>query len=200
VESCWVLDANYLATKGCLDPGWSGTCQLAGGNEAASISLHCETERLRISWRSHINGDGEQEGLAETISIVRLPWRFGGSRPYFLCPGNGAAGCGRRVAKLYLACCRFRCRHCSQLAYASQYEQPWQRAFRRAGKLWQRLDITGTNVPGKPKGMLVTDYARLLEAALLAETHATECTARLQQLATRAGRRKPRPTEPQFTL
>jgi hypothetical protein len=145
--------------------------------------------------------------MVETIPIVRIPWQIGRIRSYFrsyfLCP---AAGCGRRVIKLYLSGCRFRCRQCSQLVYASKYErQPWQRAARRAGKLWRRLGIAGTNVPGKPKGMLVRDYARLLEAALLAETQATEaCTARIQRLAvqveTRRKFRLPKPRFPQFTL
>ena len=37
----------------------------------------------------------------ETVRIVRVPCRFGGERPYFICPGvvSGIA-CGRRVAKL----------------------------------------------------------------------------------------------------
>jgi hypothetical protein len=189
---------NYLSSKGCLEPGWSGTCQLAGGNGGASISLHCEVERLFLSWRSHINGDGED--MAETIPIVRLPWRFGGSRAYFLCPGNDAAGCGRRVAKLYLSGHRFRCRQCARLVYASRYEQqPWLRASRRANKLRRRLGITGLGVPDKPYGMWVSDYERLLEATLQAEIQATEaCTARLLQLAAPARSRKPGP--PQFTL
>jgi hypothetical protein len=39
---------------------------------------------------------GEWEDVAETVRIVRVPCRFGGARPYFICPGfvNGVA-CGR---------------------------------------------------------------------------------------------------------
>ena len=42
------------------------------------------------------------EVVDETIRITRLPCRFGGTRPYFICPVvvNGIA-CGRRVAKLH---------------------------------------------------------------------------------------------------
>jgi hypothetical protein len=133
------------------------------------------------------------------IPIARVPRHFGGSRPFFVCSGgprrddrrtdDAAAGvvgggCGRRVRKLYLSRGRFLCRHCSQLVYASKYEQhPWQRAFRRAAKLRQRLGITGAGVPGKPKYMPVSDYERLLEAILQAEAQATEAgTARLLQL------------------
>jgi len=193
VEFCRALDANDLSSKGCLQPGWSGACQWAYGNEVSSVSLRCEAEQLHLSWHG-----GEQEEVTEIIPIVRVPCQLGGSRPYFLCSGDGAAGCGRRVIKLYLSRRRFLCRHCSQLVYASPYEQPWQRAFRRANKLWQRLGIAGTAVPEKPKGMPVSTYARLLEAALRAETLATEaCTDRLQQLAARIGNRSRKPL---FTL
>ena len=193
VEFCRALDANDLSSKGCLQPGWSGACQWAYGNEVSSVSLRCEAEQLHLSWHG-----GEQEEVTEIIPIVRVPCQLGGSRPYFLCSGDGAAGCGRRVIKLYLSRHRFLCRHCSQLVYASPYEQPWQRAFRRANKLWQRLGIAGTAVPETPKGMPVSTYARLLEAALRAETLATEaCTDRLQQLAARIGNRSRKPL---FTL
>jgi hypothetical protein len=83
--------------------------------------------------------------------------------------------------------CYFLCRHCNRLAYASQYEQPWQRARRRANKLWQRLaidsGIAGV-LPEKRKGMSVRTYARLLEKTLEAEVLADEaCLKRLQWLA-----------------
>jgi hypothetical protein len=40
--------------------------------------------------------------VTETIRLVRVTCRFGGARPYFICPGvlNGTA-CGRAVAQLY---------------------------------------------------------------------------------------------------
>jgi hypothetical protein len=39
VESCPVLDANRLSVKGCLRPGWSGTCPLVLGNAVIPIDL-----------------------------------------------------------------------------------------------------------------------------------------------------------------
>ena len=223
MESCLTLDVNDLSARGYLQPGWLGAYQWTDGtgNAVFSISLRCEGHQLHLSWRScigsgHIGNsdrnderDGGQEGgrdgardeVTETIQIVRMPWRFGGSLPYFLCPGGGAvAGCGRRVSKLYFSRGRFLCRHCSRLTYASQYEQRWQRALRRANKLQQRLALAGiwATAPEKPEGMRMAAYAQLLEAVLQAEMRATEAgTARLLQPATRIGsRRKP----PQFTL
>jgi hypothetical protein len=92
----------------------------------------------------------------------------------------------------------FLCRHCNRLAYASQHEQPWQRARRRASKLRQRLGITGLGVADKPKGMWVPYYERQLEAALAAEIRETEAgTRRILQLAAQIGRHK---APPSFTL
>jgi hypothetical protein len=105
----------------------------------------------------------------------------------------GGAGCGRRVGKLYLSRGRFLCRHCGQLAYASQRERPWRRATRRANKLWRRLGIQGGGMP-------VSAYEHLLEAALRAETQATEAgTARLLRLFAQIERRHSR-RKPRFTL
>ena len=195
VESCLTLDVNDLSARGYLQPGWLGAYQWStAGGEVFSIDLHAEAERLHLSWHSCIGGsrrrtgnrereseqEGEQGVVTEVVSIVRVPHYPSGSRAYFICPGGGAAaggvaGCGRRVVKLYFSHGRFLCRHCSQLTYASQYEQPWQRALRRANKLQQRLALTGSvSAPEKPKGMLVSAYAQLLESVLQAEMRATE--------------------------
>jgi hypothetical protein len=215
VESCWVLDVNDLAKRGCLQPGLFSTYKWHDGvGGIFSISQHYEAEsgvgRLYLSWRSHIvAGNGEQGEVVEIVPIVHEPCRFGGTQPYFLCPGIGggvgvggavaatAVGCGQRVSKLFLAHRYFLCRSCSQLVYASKYERPWQRASRRASKLRQRLGITGLGVADKPKGMWVPDYERLLEAALQAEIQETEAgTNRILQIAAKIERQSRR----NFTL
>ena len=88
--------------------------------------------------------------------------------------------CGRRVTKLHLSRRYFLCRHCNQLAYASQYEHPWKRALRRANKLRQRLGI-GVGIaepfPDKPKGMWARTYGCLLDQILQAEMLANEAQA-----------------------
>jgi len=218
------LDVNDLSARGYLQPGWLGAYQWStAGGEVFSIDLYAEAERLHLSWHSCIGGsrrrtgngeresgqEGEQGVVTEVVPIVRVPHYPSGSRAYFICPGGGAAaggaaGCGQRVIKLYFSHGRFLCRHCNHLAYASQYEQPWKRASRRANKLRQRLGITGiwedmAAAPEKPEGMSALAYAQLLEAMLQAELQAAEAgTARLLQLATRIGSRRRR--KPQFTL
>src|SRR5262249_48889761 len=121
--------------------------------------------------------------MAETIPIVYLRCRFGGSRAYFICPGPGSGtDCGRRITKLHLSCRHFLCRGCNRLPYASQYEQPWKRALRRVNKLKQRLSINvgiGDPLPEKPKGMWARTFNHLLAEMLEAEILAYEAQANM---------------------
>ena len=86
VESYLMLDVNQLKDKGCLRPGWSSTCQWING-KVASINLLAEADRLYLSYTVQVGG-GRWEDMAETIPIVHLHCRFGGSRAYFICPGS----------------------------------------------------------------------------------------------------------------
>jgi hypothetical protein len=125
-------------------------------------------------------------GLHQHLPVDRrqchLPCRFGGSRPFFICPGlRNGADCGRRVAKLHFVRRFFLCRHCNQLAYASQVEQPWKRAIRRVNKLKNRLGIDvriAEPLPDKPKGMWVRTYGCLLDEILRFEELANEAQAK----------------------
>ena len=146
VETCPLLDINYLAARGCLQPGCSSTGQWLPGNEIEAIEMYAETDRLHLSYALRTGPEG-WENVTETIPLDHRPRHFGGLRAYFLCPGNTVAGCGRRLTKLFLAHRYFLCRQCSRLVYASPYEAPWQRAFRRAHKLRQRLAIGGIDAP-----------------------------------------------------
>ena len=122
-----------------------------------------------------------------------MPCRFGGARPYFVCPGivNGIA-CGRRVVKLYGAGAYFLCRHCYRLAYASQREDSYDRASRRANNIRMRLGGepgTAAPFPDRPKGMHYKTYERLKSAALNAEILAEEQLIILLARMQRYGRR-----------
>ena len=178
MESYRTLDVDRLSKKGWLRPGVSTTCQWTDGNEV--VNLRAEGERLHLSYTVPV-GEGGSADMTETIPIVHRQCRFGGSRTYFICPGPGdGTGCGRRITKLHLSRRYFLCRHCNQLTYASQYEQPWQRALRRANKLKQRLGIDvgiAEPLPEKPKGMWVRTYACLLDEILQAEILANEAQA-----------------------
>ena len=178
VEACRSIDVNRLHREGCLVPGWGGGWQwTCDGEKVASINMRAEDDLLNLSYRVRI-ADGDWEDVGETVRIVRVPCRFGGTRPYFICPGvvDGAV-CGRRVVKLYGPGRYFLCRHCYRLANASQNEEAWDRSLRRAGKIRRRLggeDGAAIPFPARPKGMWQRTYERLREEALEAEILADE--------------------------
>jgi hypothetical protein len=147
------------------------------GEPIASIRFQRDGDALILSYRVQRLG-GEWRDVEQPTRIVWMPCRFGGVRPYFVCPGivNGIA-CGRRVAKLYGAGTYFLCRNCYRLAYASQREDRYDRALRRANKI--RMQLGGeqgmaSQFPDRPKGMHYKTYERLKSAALNAEILAEE--------------------------
>jgi hypothetical protein len=106
--------------------------------------------------------------VQQVVPIVQVLCRFGGSRPYFECPGvvKGVA-CGRRAAKLYDPAHLFLCRHCYRLAYATQGMDKGKRALRKANRI--RLRLGGepgmlSLFPPKPRGMWWKTYERLRAA------------------------------------
>jgi hypothetical protein len=159
----------------------------------AWISLRAEVDRLHLTYRVRVAG-GEWQDVGETVRIARVPCRFGGSRPYFVCPGavNGSY-CGRRVAKLFGAGRSFLCRHCYGLAYASQHEDAMDRALRRANKIRVRLGGQpgmASTFPDRPRGMWRRTYERLEESASAAETQADDALSLKVGQLLRAGQRK----------
>jgi hypothetical protein len=171
VESSPALDIHHLLARGCLQPGWLGTCLEVSGDVA--IDLRAGVGRLHISWRSVSDpvsnpggdlasspasdlasspdsgpGGGLGSGASEEPSAGRTEiisisrvTYRSGARHLYFLCPG--AGCGRRVLKLYLSQRRFLCRHCKGLVYTSKYERPWRQAFRRVNKLRQRLGVTG---------------------------------------------------------
>jgi hypothetical protein len=169
---------NRLQKAGYLSPGWSGGWQWTrDGERVAWISLRAGASCLNLTYRVRVAG-GEWQDVEETVHIVRIPCRFGGARPYFICPGvvNGIT-CGRRVTKLHGAGRYFLCRHCYRLAYASQNEGEWDRALRRANKIMRRLGGEPglvSRFPDRPKGMWKRTYERLQDELIDAEILAEE--------------------------
>ena len=100
------------------------------------------------------------------------------------------------MTKLYGAGRYFLCRHCYRLAYASQREDRYDRALRRANNIRVRLGGepgVASAFPTRPKGMHRETYERLQSAVLNAEIQAeerlTHLLARLQRGGRRGGRR-----------
>lgn len=146
------LDVRRLQRDGLLTAGrWFMWRWSIDGEEVASIQIRVGEDRVTLNYRARSHGE-EWQPLDYPVYLEWTPCHLGGRRAWFRCP---ARGCGRRVAVLYGGTI-FACRHCHQLAYASQRETPDDRAMRRAGKIRQRLGWEPgiANPEGdKPKGM-----------------------------------------------
>jgi hypothetical protein len=124
------------------------------GQQTGSVSVAIVEDAVELSY--HYNG----EPVQDRILLTWTRCRYGGRRPWFLCP-NGLRQ--RRVAKLYLAGHDFRCRPCYRLTYGSQREDRCYRAMRKAHKIQERLGGRPGFVypfPPKPKGMHWRTYRR----------------------------------------
>jgi hypothetical protein len=169
VDCYHMIDVNRLNRRGCLctssQSSITWTCR---GVETAQIQLVAKSDRIHISNHSYAGGRWWQN-TNQVVGIEHTFCHLGGSRPYFVCPGevNGVA-CARRVTKLYGAGRYFLCRHCHNLGYACQREQMWDRKARRAGKIRRRLGGEAgiyCSFPEKPKGMWWRTYERLARQA-----------------------------------
>lgn len=127
------------------------------GEEVASIRVATETGNVRLIYRTRSHGDDWRD-MNYPVGLDRTACHLGGERTWFRCP---ARGCGRRVAILYGGEV-FACRHCYQLAYPSQRENPMSRSMRRVEKLRDRLDCDDEGYLVRPKGMHHKTFDRLL--------------------------------------
>jgi hypothetical protein len=98
------LDVRDLKRNGLITPGQERVGILACFRKRSGANL----------------GPGEKR-VVEFVADFRLTWtpcnNHGGTRPWFLCPGEG---CGRRVAILYGPRSPLLCRLCRGVTYASQ--------------------------------------------------------------------------------
>ncbi len=129
-------------------PAWT-----RGGKPSGAIMTIMQRDRpcLVLDYRTKRPGDDWQP-VRETVWLDTTPCHYGGSRPWFLCPG-----CNIRRAVLFSLGGRFRCRGCHDLAYSSAREDDLDRALRRCAEL--RRMIGGDfghpvwTIPPKPDGM-----------------------------------------------
>lgn len=151
------LDVRRLQRDGLLLPGtrfestWTRNGQANGG-----IRVWVNADRVRLIYRH--GGDTGQD-MDYPVMLSRTPCHYGGERVWWLCPC-----CGKRVAILYSGKV-FSCRHCQQLAYASDRVAKSDKPYRRANKVRARLGWGGgvaSPMGDKPKGMHWTTYLRLL--------------------------------------
>lgn len=177
-EHCRFIEVNRLYREGCLEDGYiSGWQWLREGKRVANIGMACNRDILKLDYRVRSFGD-DWIDVVERIQIERVPCRYGGTRPYFRCPGivQGRA-CGRRVGKLFLLGRYFLCRHCHRIAYTSQSETELDRTYRKRDK--RRVAMGAEpgpwgRIPPRPKGMWHRTYQRHIAAIIDADGDASE--------------------------
>jgi hypothetical protein len=128
-----------------------------GRSESGRIGLLVLDDGVRLSYTLTPRG-GKAQDVEGFVAVEWTPCRYGGRRPWWLCPD-----CGRRCGVLHCAGGRFRCRLCLGLAYQSQVEKPMERAIRVGWKLRDRLGARSRGDLGRPRGMHLSTYERLLE-------------------------------------
>ncbi len=172
VETVMELDLIQLNRAGCLEPGWQGRWRCTKNGEASEwVDVRTELDHLTITFLT-CDTRGRQHPTLQTINIDRVRCRFGGNRPFFLCPGG--VNCGRRVSKLYRPDgCYIMCRFCHKLTFASQSETERHRAHRRADKIRRRLGGE-SGLYEKPRGMHRKTFEKLRAAYFEAERKSEE--------------------------
>jgi hypothetical protein len=173
VESAFDIDVRRWQRRGLLVPGMTFLCHwavwLAFSYRIAWLTGQVESDdRVRLTYRVRMPRKRWQN-LDQEVSLVWDSCRYGGRRPWFLCPH-----CGQSVAVLYLGgrSISFCCRQCAGLKYRSQDGGTRLRLMRKAEKIRSRLGGSPSvwiPFPDKPRTMRWSRYLRLRETAERAE-------------------------------
>jgi hypothetical protein len=169
LESGLKLDINRLARRGFIrfgaatgPVGITWTNSYTGDEIASGVITANMSDSYRGRFRIRIGQ------LDQQITLVALPRHFGGRQWFFLCPDTA-----RRCTVLWLPpgaryfCCRERWGR--QVAYASQFSTPIDRAHLGKAKINRRLCLVGGydpdewHIPPKPKWMRWRTYDRMVE-------------------------------------
>ena len=189
-DECLSLDVRLLQRRGLLNAAHSFALSWVREDKGVGIDrVYVTVTATTLSLDGIVSmSDGTTSRLATRVSLVRTPCNFGGHRAWMLCP---AAGCGRRVAVLYLRSTSG-CRHCHGLTFMSRRQSPHDRALALAQQLRVRLGGTPKlwdRLPDRPKGMHIWTYTRAGIRILAAELRADRAL-----IAWAAARSTPRPT------
>lgn len=151
VTDCRSIDVRHFQQAGVLRHHWTGPWYWLDGHTLAvnyKLYMWSWMDQVWLQYTWH----GQQ--VEETIQLERTACFFGGTRPWFSCPG-----CQHRVAVLYLHMGAFRCRCCHDLRYRSQSEDAIDRTWRAQTKVERELGHYGR----RPKGMHESTHKRLAE-------------------------------------
>jgi hypothetical protein len=156
------IDVLSLLLDRVLDSPCSCTVSWSRDRErVASVGILGGSTKVHLHYRQQSFGETEWRQVAQDVSILWRPNRFGGRTPTFACPH-----CGRSVLHIYLAGGANACRHCLKLTYESRRSRTYDRMATTVHKLRSRLG----GHPGfdeiiapRPKGMHQRTYARICD-------------------------------------
>ena len=90
------LDVRILTRPGALTPGtWSTTSWTSRGEPSGRIDHQAEADALILDYRTKGPADPDWRPVRERIALDATPCHYGGTRPWFLCPGRQRAGADR---------------------------------------------------------------------------------------------------------
>ena len=127
-----------------------------GGCETGSIGYRLGYDFMELNYTA--GREPDRENVHERFDLTFTDQPFGGRRRWFVC-----RSCGRRC-RVLIGGRFFRCRHCYQATYPSQYEPFRVNGLAKAGTARERVGAEPgiANLwPGKPKGMRWRTYRRL---------------------------------------
>ena len=152
------IDLRFMRKAGLLKTGTRGTLSWSrGGEKNGSIQYRVHPHSLELDYKTRPYG-GVWTPVTDQIALDSKEQPFGGTRLFMICPR-----CHKRCLVLYGGS-YFRCRKCSNLAYASQNEAISSYNSNKARQIRQRLGCNGgidDPFPPKPKGMHWATYERL---------------------------------------
>jgi len=155
------IDIRKLKKEGYLRPNAVGVDTWTQyGKTIATLHFRMGEDCMILIYRRRLKND-LWETIQQAVFFAWTPCTYGGKRTWFLCPQ-----CKKRVALLYADKKQFLCRHCCNLTYASQNQQPYERLMEKARAIRRRLGGSGylpEYIPEKPKYMHWKTYIRLQE-------------------------------------
>jgi hypothetical protein len=104
VEGCRSIDVLEWHRRGYLRSPWRFSwAWTSDGERVASINVENQLHFVTLKYRSR-SYSGDWSDVEQRVAIKWTPCRFGGERPWFVCPvaANGVY-CRRSVTKLYRA-------------------------------------------------------------------------------------------------
>lgn len=168
VERTFGLDVRRLHRRGDLTPGAEGhVWEMILDPHCSDGETRATTDSLWVSFRWHWRRFPGSVGILieQEIRLDWTPCAYGGRRPWWICPGEKDAPCGRRAAVLYPGGRSLLCRKCCGLVYETQRVCYGLRCLRKAKTIRIRLRAALTSwrdpIPPKPPGMHWKTYERL---------------------------------------